>query len=283
MEKFIGIAIIIATVLLASAVVKKLFENILKKTKLQPQKAGVLRVVKKVLLWIIYIIGVILITSYFPRLNTMITSLLAGSGVAALVVSIASQDAISNFVSGIIIIFTKPFQIGDIIRYLDTDITGVVVEIKIRHTIIRTFENKRLIIPNSVINQTPLENMTYDGDNKLCMFLTVNVTYESDINKAMVILAAVIEKHPDFLDPRTNEEKENRVPPVRVRIIDFSDSGIRLKAWVWAKDADIAIDMKNDILLELKKRYDSSGIDFAYPHVQVVHSESRALASKNVR
>jgi small-conductance mechanosensitive channel len=199
----------------------------------------------------------------------MFTSLLAGSGVLALVISVASQDAISNLVGGLMVLFTKPFTIGDIIRYVDKDITGVVEEITLRHTVIRTFENKRLIIPNATINTSVIENADF-GESRICLLLDVDITYESDVEKAMTIFAEVIRQHPCYMDLRSDSEKANQVEDVKIRVVNFASSSVVLRGWVWAKNSAVGVDMKSDILRTLKQRYEAEGIDFAYPHMVVV-------------
>lgn len=273
-DKILHIIIILIIILILRYFIKRIFRRAKGKVENQPQKQRLLNVGEKVLRWTVVILGFSMIASFFPTINTVFKSLLAGSGIAALAISVASQDAISNLVSGIMIVFTKPFQVGDIIRYIDNNMTGIVEEIKIRHTVIRTFENKRLIIPNSIINKTAVENQTFNGDNKVCIFLNISITYDSDITKAMFILRAVIEKHPDFVDRRSPQQKAQNAEPVMVRIIDFAESSIILKAWMWANDIDTGISMKSDVLLELKKRYDAAGIEFAYPHMNVIVSKN---------
>jgi len=94
-----------------------------------------------------------------PGMNTVFTSILAGSGIMAVVVGLASQQALGNVISGALLLLFRPFKVGDTIRYLAVDITGVVEEIGFRHTAIRTGENKRLLIPNSLMNSNVVENL----------------------------------------------------------------------------------------------------------------------------
>ena len=84
------------------------------------------------------------------------------------------------------------------VRCVDNNITGRVEEITLRHTAIRTYENKRLIIPNSVMNSSIIENADYQ-DSRVCTFLEIGVTYESDIARAKELLADVVARQPDFM------------------------------------------------------------------------------------
>lgn len=89
-------------------------------------------------------------------LRTVATSLLAGAGILAVAVGFASQQALSNIVSGIMIVIFKPFRVNDRLN-IGTTFNGIVEDITLRHTVIRDFENKRIIVPNMVISQECLE------------------------------------------------------------------------------------------------------------------------------
>ncbi len=232
----------------------------------------IIRLIRHLCLLLLAVVFAFSITAYFPAVNKIFSSLLAGSGIIALIISVASQDAISNFVGGLIIAFSKIYEVGDIIRYVDNDISGVVEEITIRHTVIRTFENKRLIVPNSIMNSTAVESSSY-GDSKKCIMLDVGITYSSDTERAMKIFAEVIRSHPKFFDNRSDEEKENGVSDVKVRVISFDQTAIIIRGWVWAESGGVGVDMKSDILLLLKKRFEEEGIFFATPRIALVDNK----------
>lgn len=88
---------------------------------------------------------------------------------------------------------------------------------------VRTFENKRVIIPNSKMNSAIIENADY-ADSKVCVFLTVGITYESDLKKAKELLAREVRKQPAFLDIRTEQQKKDGVPDVPVVVLELADS-----------------------------------------------------------
>ncbi|MBQ9949238.1 MAG: mechanosensitive ion channel family protein [Clostridia bacterium] len=267
-ENLIGVLIVTAGFALLWVALRVLF----KKLNAKAQNDARLRayaLAEKICKWLLLILAVLNILSIFPAVKSLAASLLAGSGIAAIIISVASQEALSNFVSGIIIIFSKTYKVGDRIRYTDTGTVGIVEEIKMRHTVIRTFENTRLIVPNSLINNVVLENYTYN-DNRVCIHLNFDITYESDMTRAMMLIGAVIAKHPEYTDVRSDEAKANGVPPVTVVVNDFTESAVRLRAYMWVKDAASGERMKSDVLMEIKRRFDASGIEFAYPHVQVV-------------
>jgi small-conductance mechanosensitive channel len=202
-----------------------------------------------------------------------ISAIITSSGVAAVILSIACQEPIGNLCSGVIIMLARPFQIGDLVRYVDEDLIGIIEEITLRHTVIRTFENKRLFIPNSLLNKSVIENSNY-GDKKLNVPLDFNVTYDSDIEEAMRIISDVVLLHPEYRDYRTQDELASGTAPVDVYVRDFKDSAINLRAWIWTRSTGASVTMKSDILIEVRRRFISAGIEFAYPHVTVIEKDA---------
>ena len=220
----------------------------------------------------VYFAGGMVIVGAIPVLSSAVRTLLATGGVIAVVAGLAAQEALGSVVSGMMILAFKPFKMGDVVRYVDNDITGCVEEITLHHTAVRTFENKRVIIPNSKMNSAIIENADY-ADSKVCVFLTVGITYESDLKKAKELLAREVRKQPTFLDIRTEQQKKDGVPDVPVVVLELADSAVVLRASLWAKDNATAFALKCAVLEGIKLTYDAEGIDIAYPHMQVVKSE----------
>ena len=178
-------------------------------------------------------------------------------------------------VSGVMILLFKPFKMGDVVRYVDSDITGTVEEITLHHTAVRTVENKRVIIPNSKMNSAIIENADY-ADSRICVFLTVGVSYESDLKKAKELLAAEVARQPSYLDVRTEQQKHDGAPKVTVVVLELADSSVTLRASLWAKDNATAFALKCAVLEGIKQTYDREGIEIAYPHMQIVSSSPSA-------
>ena len=219
----------------------------------------------------VYFAGGMVIVGAIPVLSSAVRTLLATGGVIAVVAGLAAQEALGSVVSGMMILAFKPFKMGDVVRYVDNDITGTVEEITLHHTAIRTFENKRVIIPNSKMNSAIIENADY-ADSKVCVFLTVGITYESDLKKAKELFAREVEKQPGFLDIRTDQQKQDGVPAVPVVVLELADSAVVLRASLWAKDNATAFALKCAVNESIKLTYDAEGIGIAYPHLQIVES-----------
>ena len=224
--------------------------------------------IQRISVYSIYIIGGATFLSLIPGMEKVGNSILAGAGIMAMAIGFASKEALSNFISGLFIVFAKPFRIGDVIK-LDDNITGTVSEITLRHTVIRNMENKMIIIPNSTMNSSTIINSTL-GEQEICNFIEIGVSYNADLDKAMSLMYDEVTKHPLLIDRRTPDDKKNYTPLVPVRIINLGDSSITLRAWAWAANSGDAFVMKCDLLKSIKERFDKEGIEIPYPYSNIV-------------
>lgn len=223
---------------------------------------------RKLLVTIVYILGLACVLYLIPPLRTFATSILASAGIMAMAIGLASQEALSNFVSGIFIILAKPFRIGDMVS-LDSGQTGKVTEIAIRHTIITTAENRQVIVPNSKINSAIITNSTIK-DTRTCVFVEVGVAYSENLDHCIDEMRKVIEANPRVLDKRTEKEKADGVEKVIIRVLELGSSSITLRAYVWAPNPADAFVLKCDLLKAVKDHYDEVGIEIPYPYMNVV-------------
>lgn len=216
----------------------------------------------------IYVLGIGLAIYVIPELQSLSLSMFAGAGILAIVIGLAAQQTFSNLVSGIFITIFQPFVVGDRIK-LSEEVGGIVEDITLMHTILKTFENKRIIIPNSLISNQILENFHF-GDGKICKFVEIGISYDSDIDKAMKIMREEAMKHPEFLDNRTPEEKEAGKEAVDVRVIGFGESSVNLRAYVWTPNPAAAFRLGCDLNKSIKERFDKEGITIPFPHRTIV-------------
>uniref|UniRef100_UPI003216B663 mechanosensitive ion channel family protein n=1 Tax=uncultured Draconibacterium sp. TaxID=1573823 RepID=UPI003216B663 len=157
--------------------------------------------------FIIYSVALIVIFLITPALNDIGKGLFAGAGILAATIGFASQKAFSNILSGIFILIFKPFSVQDTLELKSDMLKGVVEEITLRHTVIRDYENRRIIIPNSLISETTLVNSTI-VEEKIKKHIEFGISYDSDIDHAKAIIQDEICKHPLFVDQRNEEEKQ---------------------------------------------------------------------------
>lgn len=222
---------------------------------------------KHTILALIYIVGLSLAIYVIPSLRTLAGSLLAGAGILAVSVGFASQHALSNIVSGFFIVLFKPFKIND--RLMVRQFQGTVEDITLRHTVIRDFENKRIVIPNSVISDEVIVNADF-AEEKIIKWIDIGISYDSDIDLAKQIMMEEVLNHPLHIDPRTPEQVEAGEPEVPVRVISLADSAVMIRAWAWAKDAPEAFRMGCDLFESIKKRFDREGVEIPFPHRTLV-------------
>lgn len=221
--------------------------------------------------FIIFTSAVIFIFYKIPYLKSIGTALFAGAGIVAVIVGFASQKAFSNIISGIFILIFKPFKISDIIEFKDGQ-KGVVEEITLRHTIIKDYENRRIVIPNSMISDETIINSNI-SDEKIRKHIVFSISYDSNIDLALKIIKEEAENHPLVIDNRSSKEKEDGIEVVVVRVVNLGDFSVDLKAYVWTNNNDTAFTLKCDLLKSVKERFDREGIEIPFPYRTLVYKK----------
>lgn len=197
--------------------------------------------------------------------QNLTSTLAASSGIIALVIGIAAQDTIGNLVSGIMVVVFKPFVIGDLIKINGEQLIGFVEEITLRHTIIKTYESNRIIVPNNEINKATIENANLVDTTKGNYFF-IPVSYKSNIDRAVEIISEECIKHPSFIDPRTREQVEDGVAAVIVRCVDFHPRACMLRCILQSENSFVGFEMLSDLRFTIKKRFDEEGIEIPFNH-----------------
>ncbi|MFC4689923.1 mechanosensitive ion channel family protein [Dokdonia genika] len=229
----------------------------------------------------IYFLGVVFSLLIFPSMKGIAHTALGGAGVIALIAGVASQEALSNVIGGLFIIAFKPFKIGDLIKVTDT-MVGRVTDITLRHTVIRNFENKMIVIPNSIINKERLIN--YDmGELKCCERIEIRVSYDSDIELAKKIMQEECEKHPLILDNRTEEDIRDGKPIVKTALTQLNEYAVIVRAWTWERNYSDSFQLRIDVLDSIRKRFKQEGVVIPYPsQTVVIRNEIPAEVSSEV-
>ena len=267
----LGIAFIIGRIL--RSIIGRFVRTASTKLKVDPTKYNFL---KNAVEFIVYVIGFIVIFRSIPKLHDYGTAIFAGAGVFAAIVGFASQSAFSNIVSGIFIVIFKPFSVGDRIR-VGQLYTGDVEDITLRHTVIKDFENRRIVMPNNVISNETIINSNLH-EEKLCIFIEIGISFDSDVEKAMIIMKEEAEQHPECKDKRTPLAIDRGEPKVDVKLINITDTALLLRAWVWATNPTTGFDMKCDLLKSIKLQFDQAGISLAYSQRLIHIKDSNTLA-----
>lgn len=266
--------IIVASALLAagilSFVVRKLLNLFIAgRSKLLRADPTNFSFIKNSVSIVIFTVALIYIFLQIPALKSFGTALFAGAGIIAAFVGFAAQKAFSNIITGVFILIFKPFRVEDLIKFSND--LGIVEEITLRHTVVKDFENRRIIVPNSIISDQVILNSNIT-DERIRRHLPLVITYESDMEKAMQIMQQEAEKHPNCIDARTPEDKGKDEPIVSVIVTDLNSQGVHLRANVWSEDGEKSFKLKCDILKSIKKRFDQEGIELAYPHTVLKHT-----------
>lgn len=270
--RLVLVLIILGVTILLLPIIRFIFNKYLKKTsKLLSTDTTRFRFMKNATTTVIFVVGVSIAIYMIPSLRTLSVSLFAGAGILAIIIGLASQQALSNIISGVMIVIYKPFRVGDYIRINETA-SGTVEDITLRHTVLRNLENKRLIIPNSVISNETIEN-SHIGDAKICRLFNIGISYDSSIDKAMKIIEEEALKQPFLLDNRNKEEKEAGEPVVGVAVIGYGDSSVNLRAWLWAEDLAKGRRMHWDMNKKVKERFDKEGVEIPFPYRTIVYKK----------
>ena len=209
-----------------------------------------------------------IILRQFPSYQKFSDTILMSSSLLVVVLGFAFQTSLSDIIAGVFISMFKPFKINDRIILKSQNIAGTVENVTIRHTIIKTYTNSRLIIPNHIANNEIIENNNIT-DTRSSNFVDIQIDYESDVEKAKEIFRNVIEKHPDTINPTGDEE--NGYTYIYTR--ELAESGIVLRASVWTNDISTNFKACSEIRDELLKEYRKNNIKIPYPHTEIVYTE----------
>lgn len=271
MTTIIVILILVGATILTRLVrwsISKSFIAASEKLKVDPTRYKFFKNAASLVIWLIAFGTVI---SLIPKLKALAIALFAGAGILVAILGFAAQQAFSNIISGIFIVIFKPFRVGDLIK-VGSQQYGTVEDITLRHTIIKNFENKRIIIPNSVVSSETIVNDSIE-DTKICRWIEVGISYDSDVELATKIIQEEAIKHLGCIDVRTQKQKDSGEPQVEVRLMSFGDFSINLRAYVWANDPIKAIRMHSDINKAIKKRFDAEGVEIPFPYRTLVYKK----------
>jgi len=184
------------------------------------------------------------------QLGIQTTSFIAVLGAAGLAVGLALQGSLANFAAGFLMIIFRPFKVGDFIE--GAGVAGVVKEIQIFTTTLKTGDNKIIIIPNAKISGDNITN--YSAEETRRVDMTVGVAYDADLSKVRDVLNDIISKDERILSD----------PPTQVAVAELADSSVNFIVRVWTKSADYW-GVKFDATETIKNRFDEEGIGIPFP------------------
>lgn len=204
--------------------------------------------ISRILLWFI---TAIIVLSYidFP-----VSSLLAVLGVAGLAVSLAIQGTLSNLAGGIMVLVSKPFVVGDFVEC--TGVSGVVADIGLVYTKVKTFDNKIISVPNGQISSEKITNYTAQEQRRVD--LKFSVSYDADPDLVKAAIGKVVGEHPKALF----------TPAPFIRTAELGESSVTYQVRVWCATEDYW-DLYYDLIEQVRAAFDQSGIELTYNHLNV--------------
>ena len=217
----------------------------------------------------IFILASIFILLLIPGFKTFSVSLLAGAGIAAIVIGFAAQKTLANIVSGISIAIYTPFRIGDRIKIGEE--FGDVEDLTLRHTVLKTWDNRRIIIPNSIISEREIINYSIK-EERLLWTINMGISYDSNMDKAKKIMMDLANKHPDVYIPEEKNDEgvlEKKEPVVRVT--ECGDFAVNLRLYFWVEKPSKAWITGFDLIEDIKKEFDKQGIEIPFPYRTLVY------------
>ena len=195
----------------------------------------------------IYLIGLMLVILQVPQLHSLATAMLAGAGIAGLAIGYASKDSLSNFTSGIFIAIFQPFRVGDFVDFRAD--YGQVEDLTLRHTIIRTADNRRIIVPNNIMSMEPIINWSI-REPEIVWTVDFDLEKAGDIDRARAIIIEKARSHPQVLKDR----------PISVLLMSsrYSELTLRLEATIPGRN--LAKVIGSEIREAVKKEFEVQGI-----------------------
>ena len=203
---------------------------------------------------IVIIFGAIAIAFGLAGYGDFLGALATIAAAATLAIGFAMQDVIANFVAGVFIYTDRPFRIGDWIEWDGN--SGVVEDISLRVTRVRTFDNELLTVPNSQLTDGVIKNPV--AKEQLRLKFLFGIGYDDDIDRATEIIIEEAEKHEEILDD----------PAPSVRLTELGDSSVGLQSRIWIDNPSRAdfVKTRGEYVTAVKKRFDEEGIDIPYPN-----------------
>jgi small-conductance mechanosensitive channel len=184
-SEFYGRALVALGMIVVAALAAKLVDRRIGRRALAPEAATRYRVLRRSIFTTIVIVGILSALLVIPQVRALAGGILASGAVVGLVVGFASQRTIGNFVAGILIAFTQPVRLGDVVEVEGTE--GVVEEIGLTYTWLRTRENDRFVVPNEKLASDTIRNSTIRSPETLAE-VTVQVPLSADLRAVVAAL-----------------------------------------------------------------------------------------------
>lgn len=205
--------------------------------------------------------------SFFEFTKEMGRILLQSGTLLIAILTFAAQQALGNVISGFSISMTKPYKAGDKVKVIDGSnilAEGIIDDVTIRHTVIRTFDGQSAIIPNSTMDSSVIVNTNFTEN--VGNFVEVEVGFDADIDKACELFRKIVMEHELTLNDESTKVMLNRYEP----------SGVVLKTTVWTENLDSSFRACSDIRKGILKEFAKNNIEIPYKTVTVKKEKANA-------
>ena len=226
--------LVVAGVVTLAAALAKAVDWRMARRELPPEAVTRYRVLRRSLMTAIIAIGIMSALLVIPEVRALAAGLLASSALIGLVVGLAAQRPLANFVAGVVIAFTQPLRLGD--RVTVDDVEGIVEEIGLTYTFIRTADNARLVIPNEKLASDTIRNATIRSREKLAE-VTLEVPLDKDLDKVVELL-------------RT----DTAAAPRSDVLVTGLNGSATVTVRTWASDADAVERVESELRLRILRR-----------------------------
>ena len=216
----------------------------------------------------VYVFAFTAYAHFIPALSGLGTASLASISVLTVIVGFAAQNTLGNLIAGISLLLYRPFKLGDRLQVIaPTGLeTGTVESLTLGYTLLKTDDNRRVVVPNSMMASQTNINLTTNDPRVICSVL-VGISYDSDIDKARAILLDLAGKH----------AKAKQV--CGCPLTQLGAAGVVLSLDVWCADALAAITFRCELLEQAAKRFAVEGIRISIPQTLVVLKDDRHFIS----
>ncbi|AUI86988.1 mechanosensitive ion channel protein [Vibrio azureus] len=201
-----------------------------------------------------YLLFVIVLIAALGRLGVQTASVVAIIGAAGLAVGLALQGSLSNFAAGVLIVAFRPFKSGDYVEVGGT--AGTVDSIQIFQTVLKSPDNKMIVVPNSAVIGGAITNYSRHDTRRVDMM--IGVSYNADLQKTQQIIRETLEKDPRIL----------KDPDMTIGVVELADSSVNIVVRPWCKTGDYW-GVHFDSTQALKEALDAAGIEIPYPQMDV--------------
>ena len=259
---------------LITVVIAKIFTTILEKLvdhamKKDARASMPFKYLLKIIRTVIYVIAVFAILMNVKPLQSISTAILGATSVMTVVVGLAAQETFGNFIAGFFIVIYQPFHVGDMVNLPEKNISGTVIEITFRHTILNTIENTKIIVPNSTMNSAIVEDKAF-GQKTYIRYLSLTVAYNTDIDKLERVITDVVINTDGVIDTRSVEAQEKNLP-INITVNEFLDSGIQIRFPFTTKSLAKSVETASKIRKSLLVAFRENEIEIPYQKIQIIN------------